>query len=45
MDEEAASEHLERFRQAHPELPVFPISAILENGLPELKIELRSLLR
>ncbi|MFP6901068.1 MAG: GTPase ObgE [Opitutales bacterium] len=45
MDEEAASEHLERFRQAYPELAVFPISAILEEGLPELKVELRSRLR
>lgn len=45
MDEEAASEHLDRFRQAYPELAVFPISAILEEGLPELKTELRSRLR
>ena len=45
MDEDAAFEHLERFQKSHPELPVFPISAILEEGLPELKIELRSRLR
>lgn len=36
VDEAAAQEHLERFRKAHA-VPVFPISALLEEGLPELK--------
>ena len=45
IDEEASGEHLERFRSAHPDLPIFPISAVLEEGLPELKAELFRLLR
>ena len=45
IDEEASAEHLERFRSAHPDLPIIPISAVLEEGLPELKAELLGLLR
>ena len=45
MDEPASAENLERFRKAHPEIPIYPISAILEEGLPELKADLRSKLR
>jgi len=45
IDEEAAQENLERFRQAYPEITVFPISAILELGLPELKVNLLERLR
>ena len=45
MDESASAENLERFRKAHPEIPIYPISAILEEGLPELKADLRSRLR
>ncbi len=45
MDEEAAPENLKRFRKAHSEVTVFPISAMLEEGLSELKVDLRSLLR
>jgi GTP-binding protein len=45
IDEDAAPENLERFRQAYPEITVFPISAVLEQGLPELKVNLRERLR
>ena len=45
MDEPASAENLERFRKAHPEIPIYPISAILEEGLPDLKADLRSKLR
>ena len=45
MDESASAENLERFRKAHPDLTVYPISAILEEGLPELKTNLRERLR
>ena len=45
IDEEASAEHLERFRSAHPDLPIIPISAVLEEGLPDLKVELLRLLR
>jgi len=45
MDEPASAENLERFRTAYPEIPIYPISAILEEGLPELKEDLRSRLR
>lgn len=45
MDESVSAENLERFRQAHPEIVVHPISAILEEGLPELKVDLRERLQ
>ena len=45
IDEPASAEHLERFRKAHPDLTVYPISAILEEGLPELKADLLEHLR
>ena len=45
IDETASVENLERFRKAHPEISIYPISAILEEGLSELKTDLRSRLR
>ncbi len=45
IDESASTEHLERFRKAHPDQTVYPISAILEEGLPELKADLLDHLR
>ena len=45
IDEPTSAENLARFRAAHPDLPILPISAILEDGLPELKAELLRRLR
>ncbi len=36
MDEEGAEENLERFRQAHPDLEVFPTTALIAEGLQDV---------
>jgi len=45
IDESAAAENLKRFLASYPDLQVLPISAILEEGLPELKSSLLESLR
>lgn len=36
MDEDGAEENLERFRKAHPDLEVFPTTALIAEGLQEV---------
>lgn len=36
MDEEAAAENLERLQQAHPDERIFPLSAVLKEGVPAI---------
>ncbi|MBQ1521712.1 MAG: GTPase ObgE [Erysipelotrichaceae bacterium] len=36
MDEEGARENLERFRKAHPDLEVFPTTALIAEGLQDV---------
>lgn len=36
MDEEGAEENLERFRKAHPDLEVFPTTALIAEGLQDV---------
>lgn len=43
IDVEGAEEQLERFKQAHPHLPLFPISCLTETGVASLLQEMRSL--
>ena len=40
IDEDVGQSNLDAFRQRFPELTIFPISAILESGLSELKAHL-----
>ena len=40
IDEDEGQSNLDAFRQRFPELTIFPISAILEDGLSELKAHL-----
>jgi GTP-binding protein len=40
IDEEEAQENLQLFRKRFPEINIFPISAILEEGLGELRAHL-----
>ncbi|WP_309397364.1 GTPase ObgE [Cerasicoccus maritimus] len=37
MDEEPSAENLKRFRQAHQDLKIVPISCLSEEGIPELR--------
>lgn len=37
MDEDAAGENLQRFRARFDEFPVYPLSCLSEEGIPELK--------
>ncbi len=44
VDEEGARESLEDLKLRFPEIKVLPISAILEDGLPDLRLQLLSIL-
>ncbi|KAF0093092.1 MAG: GTP-binding protein [Puniceicoccaceae bacterium 5H] len=45
MDEPAAAEHLKRFAAELKDVPVQPVSCLLEEGLPELKEKLYALVK
>jgi GTPase involved in cell partitioning and DNA repair len=42
IDEEESTQNLELFRKRFPDIKILPISAILEDGLKELKAHLLS---
>lgn len=44
IDEKGAEEVFEELKQRIPSVPIFPVCAVLEEGIPELKVGLRELI-
>jgi len=44
IDENGAEEVFEELKQRIPSVPIFPVCAVLEEGIPELKVGLRELI-
>ena len=44
IDENGAEKVFEELKQRIPSAPIFPVCAVLEEGIPELKVGLRQLI-